>query len=571
MLDITDEHIKQALSVACETTREGDLQVLDAVADNLDLSDDGILQALRAALNYMLVVDGQRKGWGAFGPMWEIDNKVYPPPLSQTSPSWHPIWERAFFCAPYAYIQARFADLLWEAKYGGQKRHEWGQRAIDAYLQALDEPFGEDVYLVEGACRALGLTKSLGDKKRQPSAIRALRNLARDDLADCEYVPGVTLRSLAALVSLPPEDRPPDLSDLIDAAYQCEKAFHTRLQCLELKLGLAETEEDKRFLWEAQVEIHADEARTSTGLAQFHHFENAVQLAEERGLKDLANDLKRESEPLSEDSLQRVETTVEIPASEVEEEIGRVVGDDNLSNALRRFGRYTPSGDPAGNRALAQKVMNQFVFASLATTLVTNNEGRLVKKLQTPEEKMDYQVISLEALGIRIFAGIAVNILTAIRKRYGPIGDENAVFASGLVDKTQAEWIALAVRHYEAGDYRSSVSVMAPRLENAIRDIAQRVGIATWRHSIRSGRTGGEKPFGRLLKDFKGLVPETNRRYWRTLLAEPLGVNLRNRVAHGLIDHPSPADAAILIHTACQMLTPHPPSHQKPSEETITD
>ena len=215
--------------------------------------------------------------------------------------------------------------------------------------------------------------------------------------------------------------------------------------------------------------------------------------------------------------------------------------------------------------------MNQFVFTSLAATLVTNNEGHLVKKLQTPEEKMDYQVISLEALGIRIFAGIAVEILTAIRKRYGPIGDDIAVFESGLVDKTQAEWIALAVRHYEAGDYRSSVSVMAPRLENVIRDIAQRVGIATWRHSTRSGRTGGEKPLGRLLSDLKYLVPEANRRYWKTLLAEPLGVNLRNKVAHGLIDHPSTADAAILIHAACQMLTPHPPNHQKPSEETITD
>ena len=126
------------------------------------------------------------------------------PPLPRIPPSWLPIWERAFSCAPYAYIKARFADLLWEAKYGGKKRYEWGQRAIDAYLQALNEPFGEDVYLVRGACRALDLTKNLEDKTRRSSAIRALRDLARNDLADSEYVPGVTLRSLAALVRLPP-------------------------------------------------------------------------------------------------------------------------------------------------------------------------------------------------------------------------------------------------------------------------------------------------------------------------------------------------------------------------------
>ena len=359
--------------------------------------------------------------------------------------------------------------------------------------------------------------------------------------------------------------------NLIDAAYQGEQPFHTRLQCLELKLELAETQEEKRSLWQAQVEIHADEARTSTGLARFHHFTNAIQFAEKRGLKDVANDLQQEVEPLSEDSLQRVEITDDIPASEVEAHIGLLVGDDNLSNALRRFGGETPSGDPAQNRALAQDLMNQFVFTSLATTLVTNDQGQLIKRIQTSEEKLDYQVISLEALGIRIFAGIAVEILEAIRKRYGPIGDEIAVFESDLVDKTQAEWIALAVQHYEAGDYRSSVSVMAPRLENGIRGIAQRVGIATWRHSTHSGRPGGEKTLGWLLSDLKGLVPEARRRYWKTLLAEPLGVNLRNRVAHGLIGHPSPADAAILIHAACQMSTPPPTSHQRPSEETVTD
>ena len=32
-------------------------------------------------------------------------------------------------------------------------------------------------------------------------------------------------------------------------------------------------------------------------------------------------------------------------------------------------------------------------------------------------------------------------------------------------------------------------------------------------------------------------------------------MNLRNKVAHGLIDHPAPQDAAILIHAACQLLT----------------
>ena len=97
MTTATDEHIAEALSVACEATREGGLQDLDAVADNLELCDGGVLQALRAALNYMLVLDSRRGGWGVFHPSIEgFGSEPYPPPLSCVPPSWFPIWARAF-------------------------------------------------------------------------------------------------------------------------------------------------------------------------------------------------------------------------------------------------------------------------------------------------------------------------------------------------------------------------------------------------------------------------------------------------------------------------------------------
>ena len=555
MTTATDEHIAEALSVACAATREGDLQDLDAVADNLELCDGGVLHALRAALNYMLVLDSHREGWGAFHPSMEFGGKVYPAPLSRIEPSWFPIWARAFSCAPYAHIQARFADLLWEAKYGDNERYKWGQRAIDAYLRALGEPFGEDVYLVEGACRALALARQLEDKKRQSSSVKALRDLVRNDLDKPEYVPGVTLQSLAALASLPPADRPDDLPDLIEAAFECEQPFYTRINCLNLKLMLAGTQEEQRALWEVQVNLHAKEARVADSeLARFKHFQDAIQLAEKHGLKDLGNELQREVGPLSEDALERVEATFEIPAANVEALIQLIVGDDNLRNALIRFGNEVPSGDPAQNRALAQ---GEFLWRSLATNLITGDKGELIKQFQTREDFEAYQVVSIEAENIGLFAAIAVHILKAIEDKYGAMGADASVFGSDLVDETQAEWIALAVRHYEAEDYRSSVAVLAPRLENAIRGLAQRKGIVILRDSKGGKRVGGVKDLTGVLSELKGRMLEAKRRYWRTLLVESLGFNLRDRVAHGLIDDPTPQEAAILIHAACQLLTLH--------------
>lgn len=492
MADITDDHIKEALSVACEATRKGQSQTLGAVARNLELPDDDVFQALRAALDYMLVLGSQREGWGVFRPSIEgFGGKPYPPPLSRVPPSWFPIWARAFSCAPYAHLQARFADLLWEAKHGGKERYKWGQRAIDAYLQALDESFGEDVHLVEGVCRALDLAKQLGDKARQSTVVEALCDLVRENIEHSDIVPGITIRSLAALVDLPRAQRPEDLGDLIDTVLQDKQSLHVRLSCLGLKLMLAETDEERRDLREGQVNAHANEGRPQQDLARFIHFQNAIQLAEKHGLKDLADELQQEVGPLSEDSLQRVETEEEIPASTMEAYIGFFVGDDNLSNALRRFGGEIPSGDPAQNRALAQKLMNEFPLQSLMTNLITGDQGELVKQFQTREE--------LE-------------------------------------------------------DYRSSVSVMASRLENAIRGIARNAGVNLFRDSMSGRQTGGVKALGKVLSELKDRIPEATRRYWSTLLTNPLGFDLRNKVSHGLLDHPSPEEAAILIHAACHLL-----------------
>ena len=356
------------------------------------------------------------------------------------------------------------------------------------------------------------------------------------------------------LADLPRAQRPKDLGDLIDAALQQEQSLHAQLACLELKVLLAQTHEEQQGLWEAQVNTHADEGRSKEGLARFMHFQNAIQLAEKHGLRDLANEMRQEVGPLGEESFERVEIAEEIPAHTMEAIIGYFVGDDSLPNALRRFGAETPSGDPAQNRARAQDRMNEFPVLFLMTNLITGDQGELIKQFQTPEESEEYEVVSIETENICFFAAIAVHILKEIGERYGAVGTDAKVFESELVDKTQAEWIALAVRHYEAGDYRSSVSVMAPRLENAIRGLAQRVGIVTLRDSKGGKKVGGVKDLFGVLEELKDRMPEPSRRYWRTLLVDSLGLNLRNRIAHGLIDDPTPQDAAILIHAACHLL-----------------
>ena len=75
---------------------------------------------------------------------------------------------------------------------------------------------------------------------------------------------------------------------------------------------------------------------------------------------------------------------------------------------------------------------------------------------------------------------------------------------------------------------------------------------------------------GELLGLLQGPLPESTRRYLKVLLSEVTGLNLRNRIGHGLDDEITQREAALLIQCAChlRLLTPErPPSPSDASTE----
>lgn len=50
-------------------------------------------------------------------------------------------------------------------------------------------------------------------------------------------------------------------------------------------------------------------------------------------------------------------------------------------------------------------------------------------------------------------------------------------------------------------------------------------------------------------------MDESWRRYLANLLCDPLGLNLRNTIGHGLIAEVDQYNAALLVHAACHLAT----------------
>jgi hypothetical protein len=65
-------------------------------------------------------------------------------------------------------------------------------------------------------------------------------------------------------------------------------------------------------------------------------------------------------------------------------------------------------------------------------------------------------------------------------------------------------------------------------------------------------RPGGVRSLGEILGALEGRLPTAGwRAHLQNLLSDPLGLNLRNVIAHGLRGEIGREDAALLIHAAC--------------------
>ncbi|HET6755665.1 MAG TPA: hypothetical protein VFH23_17125 [Jiangellaceae bacterium] len=261
------------------------------------------------------------------------------------------LWARAAPLAAVPLVQARFAELLWERRYG-DRPHEWAGLAVDQYVAASAFGFGEPMELTEGLQRALELSIQLNDAPRLEQTVRAAVSVARETMEREDRIPGVPLRLIDSLATLRGDRRPPELDDLIDQALD---RYGDDPWNLESTLGIRSRlvdATDRPALWRVAVESFARLARRTDGLVKYAPFQHAIELAEEHGLREDAEQLRREVEELPEDALNlhAVSAEVEVPREQIDPFIDGAVGDDDLVSALTRY----ESGDPDSAGPAAQ-------------------------------------------------------------------------------------------------------------------------------------------------------------------------------------------------------------------------
>lgn len=531
------------------------------VADALRVGEGGdALAGHRAAFSYMFVERTQeeyRERYGPLAPMIETADSVYPAPLDLLPPEAAGIWTRALEVLDAPLLQSRYGDLLWCLRHGPSP-HRYARAALAAY-EVLTTGDDELLTATHSMQRALEIALELNDRDAADRIAASAVGRAESLLSDGPERPGVVLRLLEAAAALPVPRRPAGLTDRVlhaERVYEGDPRLSDAVA--DLLAALAPDEAMRREIRRRQVgrwQAAIDRAASFERQVDIQH---ALELATLHGLPELATALRHQLQAslLDPIDLQKVGGEVEVARAEIDRVVASFVGDDSAPDALQRLAAHCPTGDPANQLRLAEELRAQHPIQFLVTRVVISEDNIPLRFIRSPEEHLLAQVRRQEVMAVRFFAAVTLlPTLDALVERYGvPATAEIAtMLEGGAIDHATAGSMAEQIVLVLGGEsHDAAAHSLVPRIERVIRELARRAGVLIIREPS-GDKPGGVRSLGAILADLEGVLPETWRRYFACLLTDDLGINLRNRVAHGLVEGVERQDAALLVHAALSL------------------
>jgi lysyl-tRNA synthetase class 1 len=514
-----------------------------------------------SAFNFMRSTDPDRSVWATyFAPSMtattQDGTEVYSPDIRQADGAVIAYWESRSDETRHPILRARYADLVWDfGRLVTQNRPQviYAQRAIDGYIEAINgKCYFHDSQAEDFAGRAISLALSINDDNRISTTKKALFDLYA-------VIGDVSKRGLWWL--------------LFDNLYGVKQANLSEVEqqsivdglehVLEATTNRATKETFAPFIAQGAAERLERHYRRICQQADVHRvvraygqaFENAARDANpllamawlqpvfekylDLGLKEDAARIHRVLEsrgPDAQAGMQRVAIPVQINMEDAEKFAEALTAGDQRQ-ALRQIGmRFIPQVDEV--HAMNEQMM---AHAPLSTLIPIRRfeAGHVVAVVGSQDEDPDGRLIFQTANRISFEVPWLAVAFDKLKTRHGlePEQIVAVLIESPLFGEEQGAVLVEGISAWFGGDHVKAIHVLVPQVERAIRRLASLIGIP-----ITGRRTKGTmqiRGLGELLHDdlFAHLVDNNLQKYLLAFLADQRGINLRNRVAHGLLEH----------------------------------
>lgn len=492
--------------------------------------------------------------WGTFYGPWgsyeTANGRLDRPSLSGITSACVDYWSKRMKTAQHPVLRARYGDLVWDLsqKVTNHKPSiEAAHIAIDGYIEAI----------VTGRCepsdgsgdiqkRAILLAASV-DATRLANAIPRLQQYASSP-AEPEVRDRRQLELFSILNEIKGKRRPTSelqavAKNLRSRLDELDVAEADKFTIGDIALPLADyywssqqPDEAKAVIriWGSAVDRLANETSmsmlSSAWLSELHQVYQRYEMHEEA--RDLVGKIEAASAGI-EQELVRVSHSSTIP----EEEWDKAVDDltsGTTDEVLRKLAfNFLPR---VGDAEKLVKEISAKTFYMNLTQQIVAEDGRVTASIGPVEQDLDGHIIQQLGHTMRFYGQLYRPTWDEVVTRLNLMADDIVEWLADcpLFDEDRLKLLKPAIAAYLASDWSTTIHVVVPQIENALRQVLVKCG----QPLIRPHRNGTFmlKNLDEVLRDPVAVraLPEDVRVYLRTLLCDQRGLNVRNNVCHGL-------------------------------------
>jgi|GEM_PF-338107 len=453
------------------------------------------------------------------------------------------------------FLQSRIYDLLWTIK----KDYKCAQRAIEIYLILVEETFDVENWVTcfRYIKRANTLACSLG--KNNPGFTKCCSYIDNK----IKEINGTDPLFLSiSLIELSIENKNNDLAvyvpiveNIISDAIQ-KNNLHRIESAFKLKINLHKKLKDSQ----AEVQSYCDYAQCLEKVAEKHkeknEIANALHLYEKVILiyrnNGQSNDEKRIRlliEPLKQKYAENMPCYQQkIDCSSSYKFLKKLLSGRSLLEQIVILSINTTFYTKQEMEDQVVDNAQKYLFKSMMASVIMDKDGKSIARLhpldrdnpksdlKLLESHMHREAVTRQSLSVITFFSIALNIIKDENQNIG-LDDLNFLITDNyLIPYDRKHIFKLGIMHGLNGDYYAALHLLTPQIENLFREIARMCGgLVT---TFEDDTTEQAKVLSSIFD-----MPELLDCYdndvlflFKGLLNEKTGANLRNRVAHGIID-----------------------------------
>jgi hypothetical protein len=234
-------------------------------------------------------------------------------------------------------------------------------------------------------------------------------------------------------------------------------------------------------------------------------------------------------------SMKLVSAPIEVPAGEMKDWLDELT-DGSSKLALMRIAMHLMTSEDDFRRMVEENAANAPLHARISITIM-DASGFTAATIGSVKDDMPGRILSAAATFIGASAPWLHQALEQAKSKWQI--DVEALLAflvqSPLYPPHAHGLLRAGLDAWFVGDFVKAVHVLVPQVEAALREMLKTMGESPMKPNSREG---GFETLGMgtvlMTESFKTKVHPTFRLHLRALYTSPKGINLRNKLAHGL-------------------------------------